>query len=518
FTPVRSIYIRNCSHHNRGGRPNEIELRIVSTDVSSTAGTEDRVTTRVTVSACESSSSRLGEFSRTADVARPSPRSRKCLCPSRPSTANRCAARPPFRRRVSFSDATSVIDVGDDDHCCRSTMQDDDDLASDRETESKTERETFYDIWQAADDSLAGRSDDGYSDSTPRIVDNYAENRSCGVSGCALDSNKGRQSESIGEKRAVESDDACPTDRIAGGNKARSNEDDTAWNEDLSSSTRKNVDSIGRDEYRMRGGCGGCCGGPARENFWRSSQDYGCRCRGLAPEPSELCAPSTDRTKTVCVTSFSRSCCRCARICKKAARCEPPSYMTGVRSCDGGGCCGGGCCCGKSDKICASSPKIYNSPAHFSRRRSPCAPRCSSQSPCSLGACRNCCSRSNNCRRSRSPRCLSVVGSGCCGVNDSTKCGSDGVCCRLRLPCECLGGGLDCRRCGRKVYQAEMQIASGAQYHNICFSCFCCRKPLEPLTYQENGGEIYCKQCYVRNFGPQGYGYGVGGGVLQTPL
>ncbi|KAL6259604.1 hypothetical protein P5V15_009521, partial [Pogonomyrmex californicus] len=119
---------------------------------------------------------------------------------------------------------------------------------------------------------------------------------------------------------------------------------------------------------------------------------------------------------------------------------------------------------------------------------------------------------------SRSPRCLSNSGSGCCGINESgTKCNADGICCRLRLPCECFGGGLDCRRCGRKVYQAEMQIASGVPYHNICFSCFCCRKPLEPLTYQENGGEIYCKQCYVRNFGPQGYGYGMGAGVLQTP-
>jgi len=267
FTFLHSIYIRNCLHHNRGGRPNEIELRIVSTDISSTG--EDR--TRVIVSACESSSS--CRESRTAavdtsDIASSS--RRKCLCPSRPLTTNRCA---PFRRRVSFSDAT-VIGIDGDDDRCRRTMQDD--LAStcrddDREIESKVERETFYDIWQA-DDLSTGRSDDGYSESTPRI-DNYAENR-CKISGCTFNNNKDQrtQSENIGEQ-TVESDertrgewtnndDVCPsvTDRIAG-NKARNDEVDTVWNEDLSNSTHKNIDSIGRDEYRMRGGCGGCCCG-----------------------------------------------------------------------------------------------------------------------------------------------------------------------------------------------------------------------------------------------------------------
>ncbi|XP_008217429.1 LIM domain and actin-binding protein 1-like isoform X2 [Nasonia vitripennis] len=83
---------------------------------------------------------------------------------------------------------------------------------------------------------------------------------------------------------------------------------------------------------------------------------------------------------------------------------------------------------------------------------------------------------------------------------------------------ENLGGGMNCRRCERKVYHAEMQLVSGEAYHRICFSCFCCRKPLEPFTYEEHCREIFCKQCYTRNFGPQGYGYGTGAGVLQTPL
>lgn len=247
-------------------------MRIASTDISSTTGGER---TRVIVSGCESSSS--CRESRTAVPGAPdiaSSSKRKCLCPSRPLTADRCA---PFRRRVSFSDAT-VIGIDGDDECCRrATIMQDDGLTSarrdsDREIENKVERETFYDIWQA-DDSSTGRSDDGYSENTPRI-DNYAEGR-CRVSGCALNSDKGRssRSENIGEQ-TVESDgrargewagngDVCPADRLAG-NEARNDEDDTAWNEDLSNSTRKNVESIDRDEYRMRGGCGGCCCG-ARE-------------------------------------------------------------------------------------------------------------------------------------------------------------------------------------------------------------------------------------------------------------
>ncbi|KYQ52954.1 hypothetical protein ALC60_07680 [Trachymyrmex zeteki] len=344
----------------------------------------------------------------------------------------------------------------------------DDDLTStcrddDREIESKAERETFYDIWKA-DDSSTGRSDDGYSESTPRI-DNYAETR-CRVSGCTFNNKSQRsQSENINEQ-TVERDehtrgewigngDVCPTDRIAG-NKARNDEDDTmcVWNENLSNSSHKNVDSIGRNEYRMRGGCSGCCCG-ARESVWRSSQGYGCCCGRFVPVPNESCAPSPDRVKTMCVMP-SRSCCCRPQVYRKSARCEPPPCTTNIRSCGGDRCCGG---CGKPGQICASSPRICNSPANSSRGRSPCAPRCLPQPPCSISGCRSFCSGPNNCRRSCSPRCLSTIGNGCCSVNNRAKCGTDGACCRLRLPCECLGGGLDCRRCGRKVYQAEMQVA-----------------------------------------------------------
>ncbi|EZA61414.1 Cysteine and glycine-rich protein [Ooceraea biroi] len=458
---MRSIYARNCLHHNRGGRPGEIELRIVSTDISSTA-CEDR--TKVILSTRESSSS--CHESRTIDT----------------------------------SDTASSSG--------RSSCRDNDP----GESQDNGERETFYDMWQA-DDSSAGRSDDGYSESTPRF-DSYTENH-C-VSGYISNKNssKGQRShsESI-DARTVENDgrarggwagnkgDVRSAERLAETRARKVDENGTMSNEDLSNLIHKDVDSIGcNDEYRMRGGCGGrCCRAPRESIRRRSSRDQGCCCRGLTPDPNEsFGAPGTDARMTCssCTACTVRCCCRCPRVCKKAVRCcEASSCATGARSCGGGGYCGGGRCggCGKPGQICTPSSRSCSSPAHSSGGRSPCVsrPRCPPRSPCPTGGCRGCCSRTYDCGRSRSPGCQSI-GNGCC-INERTKCGTDAGC-RLKLPCECLGGGLDCRRCGRKVYQAEMQIVSGVPYHSTCFSCFCCRKPLEPLTYQENCGEIYCKR------------------------
>lgn len=114
------------------------------------------------------------------------------------------------------------------------------------------------------------------------------------------------------------------------------------------------------------------------------------------PELNESCVSSPDRAKVGCVVP-SRSCCRCPRVCKKAARCEPPPCTIDVRSCGGGGCCGG---CGKPSQICPPSPRICNSSAHSSRGKSPCVSRCPLQSPCSISGCsRGCCSGLNNCGR-----------------------------------------------------------------------------------------------------------------------
>ncbi|XP_066582965.1 uncharacterized protein [Prorops nasuta] len=244
---------------------------------------------------------------------------------------------------------------------------------------------------------------------------------------------------------------------------------------------------------RMRGGCGSCEDRPSScPGSDRSSR------RGRSPCPSR----ESNRRVGCCPAADT------APICEKSQRCWPPC-MGEKKNCGGGGCCGSGCRggCGKPGQICMPTkpctlPSCRSHPP--ATRGSPCcSPRsCATQQPCYksfLPTCNSTASSRNN--------------SGCCQNRGNNACQS-----KFSPGCGCFGGGLDCQRCGRKVYQAEMQIASGVPYHNICFSCFCCRKPLEALTYQENCGEIYCKQCYIRNFGPQGYGYGIGAGVLQTPM
>ncbi|EGV97327.1 Cysteine and glycine-rich protein 2 [Cricetulus griseus] len=53
-----------------------------------------------------------------------------------------------------------------------------------------------------------------------------------------------------------------------------------------------------------------------------------------------------------------------------------------------------------------------------------------------------------------------------------------------------------------------------APWHKNCFRCAKCGKSLESTTLTEKEGEIYCKGCYAKNFGPKGFGYGQGAGAL----
>jgi len=78
------------------------------------------------------------------------------------------------------------------------------------------------------------------------------------------------------------------------------------------------------------------------------------------------------------------------------------------------------------------------------------------------------------------------------------------------------GGTEVCRRCNKAVYMAERMIGAGFAWHKTtCFACPDCKRRLESTTLCEKDGEIYCKTCYGKRWGPKGYGYGIGAGTLQ---
>ncbi|XP_041110207.1 cysteine and glycine-rich protein 2 [Polyodon spathula] len=77
-----------------------------------------------------------------------------------------------------------------------------------------------------------------------------------------------------------------------------------------------------------------------------------------------------------------------------------------------------------------------------------------------------------------------------------------------------FGGAEKCPRCGDSVYAAEKIVGAGKPWHKNCFRCAKCGKSLESTTQTEKEGEIYCKACYAKNFGPKGFGYGQGAGAL----
>lgn len=79
-----------------------------------------------------------------------------------------------------------------------------------------------------------------------------------------------------------------------------------------------------------------------------------------------------------------------------------------------------------------------------------------------------------------------------------------------------LGGSPLCPRCGKSVFFAEERIALGKKFHKTCFKCSNCNKLMDSTNCTEHGEELFCTTCYARKFGPAGYGFGVGAGVLST--
>ncbi|XP_058175331.1 muscle LIM protein Mlp84B-like isoform X1 [Anopheles ziemanni] len=75
--------------------------------------------------------------------------------------------------------------------------------------------------------------------------------------------------------------------------------------------------------------------------------------------------------------------------------------------------------------------------------------------------------------------------------------------------------GKGCTRCGYAVYEAEKMLSKNRIWHKRCFSCFECHKSLDSTNLNDGpNGEIYCRGCYGRNYGPRGVGFGMGAGTL----
>lgn len=72
-----------------------------------------------------------------------------------------------------------------------------------------------------------------------------------------------------------------------------------------------------------------------------------------------------------------------------------------------------------------------------------------------------------------------------------------------------LGGAPKCLKCNQAAYFTEQVHAPGGIYHKSCLTCTSCLKRLETSTLNENSGNLYCKSCYQKAFGPVGFGNGV---------
>ncbi|KAJ3338270.1 hypothetical protein HDU93_009796 [Gonapodya sp. JEL0774] len=83
-----------------------------------------------------------------------------------------------------------------------------------------------------------------------------------------------------------------------------------------------------------------------------------------------------------------------------------------------------------------------------------------------------------------------------------------------------LGGGDTCPKCAKRVYFAEQVLGPrSTKWHKLCFRCSDCNKVLDAGSTQEakeKPGEVFCKGCYAKNWGPKGYGFAGGGAFMAT--
>jgi len=73
-----------------------------------------------------------------------------------------------------------------------------------------------------------------------------------------------------------------------------------------------------------------------------------------------------------------------------------------------------------------------------------------------------------------------------------------------------------CAKCLKSVYAAEEVRAANKTFHKLCFKCTSCNKLLETNILTEHQGDLFCRSCYAKHYGPKGYGYGLGAGTLSS--
>ncbi|KAJ2868977.1 hypothetical protein GGI22_000536 [Coemansia erecta] len=62
-----------------------------------------------------------------------------------------------------------------------------------------------------------------------------------------------------------------------------------------------------------------------------------------------------------------------------------------------------------------------------------------------------------------------------------------------------------CHHCQKTIYAMELSYAAGNKYHRACLKCKDCNTGVDSLKMTEHDGEIYCKGCYAKQFGPNGF-------------
>nr|XP_054599913.1 cysteine-rich protein 1 isoform X1 [Nothobranchius furzeri] len=61
-----------------------------------------------------------------------------------------------------------------------------------------------------------------------------------------------------------------------------------------------------------------------------------------------------------------------------------------------------------------------------------------------------------------------------------------------------------CPICGKPVYFAERKRSLGRDYHPLCLKCQRCKMHLNAGQHAEYDERPFCRNCYLKLFGPRG--------------